>query len=374
MLTKIENEELIVRFKNFIDSIKENSNVFILHDTDMDGMSSAVLLKKGLEFLGKNNLFFQPFNHSSKRNIDDEFINLLKEQGITHFFALDLSLESFLGVEKLKDFNICVIDHHQIESDYWKHNDNFLLIKPYFINTSVVEGSNVCTANLVYNFFSELTNIEKYDWLCAAGIVGDAGYLQEKEFVDSILIKYGEEIKDDIFKTELGRFVSYVTYADCSDKKNSSNIIFESLDRSADYKSAINYLKDFKPVEDDFFKIINDFENYKEEFMVDGEKIIFYEVKSKYSLKGPVSTYLSFNLPFNLTLITYQIKENEAAISARRQDKKFNMGLLMNLVTENFLEGQGGGHIPAAGASCNKQDIETFKEHIKELHSKVRID
>lgn len=367
---KVQNKEILQSFKEYSDSIKEDSVVYVMHDTDMDGMTAATLMKKGLEKFGKNKFIFEPFNHSSNRKITEEFVSGLNEFKITHFVALDLALESFEGVDLLDELNILVIDHHQIESEEWKTKNNFLVIKPYFTVQEKVDGSNICTANLVYNTFNEFTEMSKHDWICAAGIIGDAGYKDEKEFVDDVLKKYGEEIKEDVFKTQLGRLVSYGTYGDCMGAKDSLAIIFKALDESKNYGEAIQKMISFKPVEDEMNKAIENYETQKEVH----RDIYFYEVKSKYDIKGPVSTYLSFNKPYDQTMITYQIHNNSVSISARRQDKKYNMGKLMKHICEQLENARGGGHIPAAGAGIQAKDLETFKKLVIELQETTRTN
>ncbi|MCF7901492.1 DHH family phosphoesterase [Candidatus Woesearchaeota archaeon] len=373
---KIQNQKIIQKFIRFLDSINDSSKIYVLHDTDMDGMSATILLKKGLEKFGKQNIYFDSFKHSNKRNVDQDFLNKLKEHNITHIFSLDIGLESFLGIEKLKEYDVCVIDHHQIESDIWQEMTKLLLIKPYFTVSQGVDGSNICTANLVYNLFSEITNMKNNDWLAAAGIIGDSGYVVEKEFVDSVLKKYGEEVKKDIFETQLGRLVSYTTYGDSMGSEDSLKIIFKALDESKNYGQAIEKMISFKPVEEQMKRECERFDDSCEKIIVNNENIIFYEIKSDYDIKGPVSTFISFKkIPSNTTIITYQKHKNGmTSISARRQDKKYNMGKLMKVISQKLENSQGGGHIPAAGAGIKTEDIKRFKDLVQEFHETIKVE
>ena len=49
---KIVNEQLIKRFQDFIRDISPEDNLAILHDSDPDGMCSALILKKALNTFG----------------------------------------------------------------------------------------------------------------------------------------------------------------------------------------------------------------------------------------------------------------------------------------------------------------------------------
>ena len=59
---------------------------------------------------------------------------------------------------------------------------------------------------------------------------------------------------------------------------------------------------------------------------------------------------------------------NRVTLSARRQDRKKDMGKLLHDSVYGLPDGNGGGHVPAAGASLLRQDYPEFKKRLLENH------
>ncbi|MFQ5474683.1 MAG: DHH family phosphoesterase [Candidatus Nanoarchaeia archaeon] len=359
---RIENQEVIVKFKAFIDSITDESSVTVFHDTDMDGMTSGVLVKKGLGALGVEAKKLQPFSHTLKREITPNFLEILGDT--THLIVCDLAFESFPGIELLSEIKVLVIDHHPIRGKLYKTLQNFTVVKPGMYQDKY-DPVKICTANIVYNLFNEVHDMSEHDWLAALGMISDATYDAEKGFVDAVLIKNGNKVAENPFDTDFSRAAKYGTYGDCSGEDDADEKVFEALDTSKDYKEVIEKLQEFKPVEKEFNKLLKAFDKKKKEV----EDIIFYELRSKYTLNSPLATTIGLRrIPSNKTLFVVQEKEGLMKMSVRRQDMKVHVGDMIRECIKGFEDANGGGHRPAGGARVLKKDYEEFKKRVLEWH------
>lgn len=353
----IENERKAGEFEDFINSIPKEKQILIVHDTDMDGMTSGVITKKALEKLGFNNVDTKLKAHDKPRIITDKEAEEFPETII----YLDLAAEDFKDIEKLKGRKIIVIDHHPSEND----RDWMTIIKPAYLSEKN-NPSQTCTANLVYTLFSRLIDIKEMDWLAAAGIIADATYKQEKEFVDAIIKSYGEDPSKDIFNLKFSKFIKYGSYAGCTKDEKDEETLFNELYKAKSPEEAEKSLEKYKDVG-------NDIKRYFDNFKNNGEQIQFLHVEAKHAISGIISTQISFEKTLNNTLIVYQKKGNEYKINARRQDRQYDMGKLMKETTSKLENANGGGHIPAAGATIQAKDLEEFKKLIIELHETTKV-
>ncbi|MBU0461957.1 MAG: DHH family phosphoesterase [Nanoarchaeota archaeon] len=358
---KIENKEVIEKFKDFISSIDVDDNVAILHDTDMDGMTAAVLVKKGLEEIGIDVKMHLPKRHG-ERAVTTSFMQILQENDISVLICVDLPLESYESINLLQEMKVLVIDHHPVEKDY-SHINNLLVIKPDMLQ-STLDPSRICSANIVYSLFSERTNMDAYDWIAALGIMADATYPAEKEFVDAVLKRYNARLKEDIFDTELGKAASYGTYADCVGTDEAYDKLFNALDTASNHKELIEKLKEFAPIAKEVNRIVNAFDKKKEVIKDIRSGLIFYEIKTKHRVNSIVSNIISHKKTPKMTLIVAEQVGDIMKISCRRQDMKLHAGEMMRHCVSGLENSNGGGHMPAAGATVMKKDYETFKKRV----------
>lgn len=353
----------IENFVAFIQSLTPSSKIATIHDTDPDGMSAAVLLKKSLERLNLQLKLILPKNHG-QRNVSNELLKELKENDIDTIIYLDIAAETYPEVHRLDNFKILVIDHHpSLESI----PVNFTIVKPEFLQDEL-KNHQFCTAELVFKLFSELTDIADLDWLAAVGIIGDSCYPHRKEFVDSVLTKNKVKIKEQIFDTEFSDVTEFCSYADCVGTKHAYKKVFESLYNSDNYKQAIEGLQEFTPVKKEIHKALDNFDKEKE---VHGD-LVLYSFQSDYYINSVVSTILSHNnVKPTITLLVAQDVGTFMKISARRQDLGEDMGKLLRRATMHLPDANGGGHIPAAGATVRKEDFEKFKKNVLKEHKEL---
>ena len=352
----------VQNFELFIQSLTPSSRIAAVHDTDPDGMTSVVLLKKGLERLNLKLEVNIP-KHHGERDIPDELLKELQEHNIDTVIYLDIAAETYPDADKLANYKVLVLDHHPSHEVI---PVNFTTIKPEFLQDEL-KNHEFCTAELVYRLFGELTDMKDLDWLTAVGIIGDSCYKHRKEFVDEVLKKNKVKVKPNVFDTEFSDVTEFCSYADCVGTKHAYKTVFESLYYATDYKQAIKGLEEFTPVKKEIHKILDNFEKEKEGH---GD-IVFYVFQSDYYINSVVSTILSHNnVKPSTTLLVGQDVGTFVKVSARRQDLKEDMGKLLRKATKDIPDANGGGHIPAAGATVRKEDFEKFKKKVLAEHKK----
>lgn len=352
------NKELAEqKFRSFIDSITPESQVMIIHDTDMDGHSAGVLAKKGLEQLGKTVAVSFPKEHGG-REVTENLLNQIKEHSITHIVCVDLALENYTGAQQLEGLKVLVLDHHPTVEPYVQ---SFTIIKPHDIQDRV-EDFKYCAAQLTYTMFSTLTDMSSYDWLAATGIISDMTFSSHKEFLQAFAKKYNMQYYEEGYDMDIAELVKQGGYGSAFGSDNADEIIFNALDTSSNYKEAIAKMHEFDPVKEEQDKLLSEFAEKKETH----GNIHFYQIESKYHLASPVSSILSRHyVNENEILVTLKDKKDgQTSSSARRQDCKMHMGDMMREVTADFENSNGGGHPPAAGAKFPTKNKEEFKANI----------
>ncbi len=342
-------------FTTYIQSIDKDSKVALLHDTDMDGMSAAVLTLRALEKLQKTIALVIPKEHGS-REVSQEFLLSLEEHAITHLICVDLALENFDYADKLEKYNVLVLDHHPTQPDAEK---SFLVIKPEDIQDRVA-NYQYCSAHLVYTLFSKLTSLEEYDWLALAGIIGDMTHPHHQPLVQELLEKYNNPLLEDVYETPFARIPIFTGYA-CSTEHGEEDV-FNALLESTTPTEVIDKLSKYTVVEEELGYLREQFPVKRETY----KDIHFYKFESEYKLNSMLSTIISKkDISEDAILVTIHQQDEHCSASARRQDGKLHMGEMMDYATEPLSQAQGGGHKPAAGAKFQTKDLETFKERIR---------
>jgi single-stranded-DNA-specific exonuclease len=115
MLPKIKNlDKAANRIKK---AVRNKERIIIYGDTDLDGVSSAVILKETIQNLGGqvSEVFF-PDREKDGYGINEKALNQLKNLAPALFISLDLGISNFkeTKIAKSMGFEVVIIDHHQI--------------------------------------------------------------------------------------------------------------------------------------------------------------------------------------------------------------------------------------------------------------------
>ena len=337
------------QFKDYLDTIDTTSKVALYHDADCDGCTAATLLIKGMQRVLKKD-FEYIFTHSGKRNFTNEIIDGLKQREITHLIIADLSMENDPLIDDVLDFaKVLVVDHHPTTVPIDK--DGLTVIKSNDMHPKQ-DMSVVCTAQMAFELYSTLTDMSDLDWLAAAGIMADANYQHQKEFVLEVFKKYEVGFTgDDPFNTYFAKVPKYIDFARVTDMKNIP-MIRDVLCKSESYQDAIRGLKEYEPISKEVTKVVNEYDDKKEVHGI----LSFYNIQTEHEINSLCSTIISFQKDSEHLLICYKHKDNETHVSARFQPKTIDTGKLLRKCIEDFDDANAGGHIPASGAGFQRKN------------------
>lgn len=148
-------------FRGFIEKIEKTKRVVCLHDSDADGVTAGVVWQRAMEQLGFTNL--KRLAPTRARNaFSDENKRLVAAEKPQILFVMDLGSQPQQIVEHVP---VCFIDHHRPGGALAEDT----LISAYTWNP--VPNTSL----IVYDLFSAVTDISKYDWIAAIGTMGDLG-------------------------------------------------------------------------------------------------------------------------------------------------------------------------------------------------------
>ncbi len=320
--------------------------VAIVSDNDQDGLTAAVQMKLFFDSRKiESKVFF--YDHYTKRFSFplDYFYSFNPEKTI----FLDLN-EGFVS-DILTDIGTkagpcLIIDHHQ-SSLITNSPFRTVVIKPH--SFSKVEASRYPASKMVYDLFNGK------DWVCAIGVIGDFAHEQWSDFLDNVSKKYKFNRNKLI---ELDEIVGCIT----SQYPEKINSLFEFLCKS---KKPIDLLKSeyvgFKNLFVARLKILREAFYLEAEYFPDSE-LYFYKADNRFA--GKLSNILSKENPSKVVII-FEQPTDKIKCSIRRQDFKVNCGNLARESLKGIPESNGGGHIPAAGATFPVEHLEQFKKQVR---------
>ncbi len=169
-------EEIKKITEEFLTATK-NKKIRLISHHDTDGITSASILVKTFQRLGKQ------FSVRIVKGLDEKIIKEeLKRNGKEVLIFSDLASGSLDYFQELEQ-PIFILDHHEL--DKTKINQNIKILNPH-----VTGGDNICGAAVCYLFSKEIS--EKNKDLAKLAIIGMIGDRHEK----NISKTYQEIIKD----------------------------------------------------------------------------------------------------------------------------------------------------------------------------------
>ena len=356
-----KNAKLVGRFRDFINSISKDDVVAVLHHTDPDGVCSAVIMAKLVEKKIGKRIGLRINQKAGEIPVTDETLEILKSNKVNKLIMTDLSSDqdpaNLKEIEKFAE--ILLIDHHKIYNDL--NSEKTVFIKPQMISEK--KPGSYPASKLCFDLASEVENIDELDWIAAIGLIGDCAFDYWKQFLDKVLAKYNIEKDPDLFQTKLGKCASLMSDAesfDSSKVEEAFNVLYKSLGPDDLLGSSLQKYRETVENEISYWKEhMNEFAEF-----FDDIGLVFYMIKSKYRIKAPLNTRLSLELPGKTILLLQESEGNKISISARRRDEKVAVNELLENAIKGLEGASGGGHIPAAGATIRKEDLQKFKENI----------
>lgn len=308
----------------FLKNISNKVSIYI-HD-DTDGVCSGALL---LALLNQKNIRPKLFCG----DIEEETFRM-HESKPKNIIFLDFAIDQYPEfLEKFKEKNVLIIDHHPIFNDLNKMG--FIHINPRFKDPKkYVSAASICFK------ICRKAGLENFEWLKRLGNVGDhviSGNKQERE-ADEIICAV-KAVKGSKALLKVTKVLSRI--------KKIEDFLYRGI-----------YQKIKNEFEKEIEKQIKNFEKFEI------KDVNFFELKSKYNILSYLAGVLLDIYP-DKTIILYRHRDSVCNVSGR--SKKYNLGEIFKKASEGI--GRGGGHPIAAGARIRSSDINKFKKRVLKLIS-----
>jgi single-stranded DNA-specific DHH superfamily exonuclease len=362
---KIKNKKLFDEFSQFMQGIKKEDKVALLHHTDPDGICSGVIIAKTIEKLRGRTADLRLNQRGDQLFILPETVEQLKSQGIKKIIIVDMGVdqrpEQVKAVEKF--CKVLIIDHHKIYNNLSSKKTIFIKPQTLFEDPN---PASYCASKLCFDLCSEIADIKELDWIASIGVIGDCAFTRWKDFLGEVFRKYSLEKKEEIFRTIPGKTASLISEVESFSSAKIGEI-FDTVYHAEKYEDILNsklvkFQEQVKSEIDYWLGHVNDFADIREEF-----DLIFYLIKPKFNIKANISTILSLKNPNKTIIVVQDMGEEMIGISGRRRDEKIAINDLLEKATENMEDASAGGHIPAAGGKVRRQDLSKFKDKLMEL-------
>ncbi|GEM_PF-1037401 len=359
--------ELLQQWDTIITGLRKNDRIAVIHDADPDGVCAAVVINKILEKIRGRGIDLRLNRKGGRHHIAPEMLTQLKKKKISHIITTDLpveeNLQTLLGAAKMA--NVIILDHHKLCNNV--NSKKVLLLKPQLL-WKEPNPAYYATAKLIFDLGSRLCDLSEIEWIAGAGLIGDSGFMQWGEYLHNLLRRLKITPKKNWFDTSIGKVPATISLALCYNKKFVARC-YETLKKAKDWNSFCNSpLKKYSSaVEQEIRKHVQKFSRVKPV-----EEIYLYELQPKYHITGTLSTILGHKHP-NKTVIIADISDKTVFVSARRNDSKVAVNDLLSQSVKGIAGAQGGGHIPAAGASVPKERYAQFKQNLFKIsHSIIK--
>jgi single-stranded-DNA-specific exonuclease len=394
----IQNKQKIINLFNndndfqkastiLLEVIRNNENICILGDYDVDGVCSTSLLIRYFNHINQKHFFYIPDRVNDGYGASKKLFQKLLLNEPKLVIMLDCGSTSNEAIDYLNQNNIksIIIDHHEINKPYPISN---AIINPKK-NSSNIEKSFLCATSLTYFFIDflikksqsnfKLSNLliyvllatvcdvmplRKINKIIAQNIIDDFN------LKDNIALNYIFEqfnLKKKISIDDLGFLIGPIINS--GGRLNYPNYAVDLL--SSDNKNIIKNRADKliilnnkrKQIEQTILKKI-DFEKIKKE---NKNIIIYYQNNLNEGLIGIIAARLKdyFNKP--TIVIT---KSNNFLKASARSTPSFNIGILIkSLLNKNIID-KGGGHNMAAGFTLKKNNLKILNNFIQNEYLK----
>jgi single-stranded-DNA-specific exonuclease len=394
----IQNKQKIINlFKNdndfqkastiLLEAIRNNENICILGDYDVDGVCATSLLIRYFNHINQKYFFYIPDRVNdgygpSKKLFQKLLLKkpkliIMVDCGSTANEAID-----YLNQNKVKSI---IIDHHEINKPYPKTN---VIINPKknFLN---IEKTFLCATSLTYFFIDYLIKKSKSDFrlsnlliyvllaticdvmpLRKINKIIAQNTIDDFDLKDNVALNYIFEkfnLKKKISIDDLGFLIGPIINS--GGRLNYPEYAVDLL--STDNKKIIKNRADKliilnnkrKQIEQNILNKI-DFEKIKKE---NKNIIIFCQNNLNEGLIGIIASRIKdyFNRP--TIVIT---KSNNFLKASARSTPSFNFGILIKSLLDKNIIIKGGGHNMAAGFTMNKNNLKLLDNFIQNEYLK----
>ncbi len=329
------------------------NKICISHKEDVDGISSAVLIKTAFKV---NTVILVDYTNMIKtlRSMVSSIFNSLTK--IDHLFICDLGLSKKNEnefVQILKEMieakcKVTYIDHHDL--------DKKILLELKKIGVKLFHSTDECTSIHIYNKYKR--KFSSYSaFIAAAAAVTD--YLETKPIASNLVSRFDRQ-----FLMLEATALSYMI----SSSQHDNDFLMTIVDDLSQNKYPHDIEGGFLRAEKHARKVLSVVKSIENSIVLN-KNLAYVRINSEL----PSSMVVNFVLGISgkPVALVYKNKEeiNSCIISIRGSDEcKVHLGRIVNSLS-SALSGSGGGHAKASGAVIPK---DKFSEFIRQLDKKSR--
>lgn len=344
-------EEQIDEIRGHLEKAR---NPIFYYDNDVDGLCSFILLRK---FIGRGH----GVAIRSYPGLNADYARKASELKADYVFVLDKPIldRGFVEAIDLLGLPFVWIDHHEVQvGKFEKEFGNFHVYNP--VRNKGKNKSSEPTTYLCYNIVKRKEDM----WIAVAGCVSDRYLPNFSEEFGKNYKEYWGVVKDAFdayYKTEIGRIAMALSFGlkdSITSVVQMQNFIISCSGPEevlAEVNSNSSFRHKYLSVKKKYDALV---EKAKED---SGDKLIFFEYGGEISISADISNELCYIYPEKYVAVAYR-KGGVANVSMRGK----NIRAILESVLERLKDATGGGHEDAVGARIKLDDLEKFKEYLKE--------
>lgn len=339
------------------EALKTSKRPIIFFDDDTDGVSSFLLfyhyVKDHVEDVKGIIVKSSPILK------DDVYLRRIQEFQPDKVFILDKPMVHQDFLDKIK-IPVYWLDHHPMQDKMNVHYFNPLRHK--------AKGFDPDNRPTTYWAFKVTEEPDKYLWIAMVGCIGD-WFIPEfsKKFIKEYPDLWDKKIKirnpgTVLYETVLGklcRIIQFNLKGMTKDVQASFKIMtrindpYEILNKTTSQAKLI--FKNYENLEHKYQEIIS-------RIKITKDKLVLFMYNDNYSITSDLSSEIEYHHPNKLIIIARQ-KDDDMKCSIRAEKLDVRAILEKSLIG---IEGHGGGHEHACGASIKQKDFDKFIENVRE--------
>ena len=370
-----------------LNTIKNNENICILGDYDVDGTCATSLLVRYFTHINQKHFFYIPDRTEDGYGASKKLFQKLILKKPKLIIMVDCGSNSSEAIDFLNKHNIksIIIDHHEIYKPFPKSN---AIINPKKILIKK-ENSFLCATALTYFFIEILVKKTKSNFKLSNFLIYvllaticdvmplrkinkiiAQNTINDFNLKNNLVINYLFELfnlKKKLTIDDLGFLIGPIINA--GGRLNKSNYAVELLssDKLEIIKDRSNKLINLNNKRKIIEKKILDEIDYRKIKKENKNVIIYYKSNLNEGLIGIIASRLKDY--FNKPSIVITNSKNTLKASAR-STSFYNIGDLIKSLIENDIIENGGGHSMAAGFTLQKDNIKMLEDFIQNDYSK----
>ena len=372
-----------------LNSIKNNENICILGDYDVDGVCAASLLVRYFNFINQKHFFYIPDRVNDGYGASKKLFQKLILKKPKLVIMVDCGSTSIDAIDFLNQNNIrsIIIDHHEINKPYPRSDviinpkkktnqkeDSFLCATAltYFFIDIVVKNtkSNFKLSNfLIYVLLATVCDVmplRKINKIIARNTINQFN-LKNNAVLTFIFDQY--KLKKEISVEDLGFLIGPIINSGGRLNYSKYGVELLSTDNQKIIKDrSIKLIKlnnRRKIIEQNILDEI-DFNQIKKE---NNDVIIYYKNNLNEGLIGIIAARLKdyFDKP-SIVLTT----SNNLLKGSARSTQSYNIANVIKKLVDNKIIESGGGHNMAAGFTMKKKNIKLLNKFFQDDYLKKK--